>query len=139
MSAYEASPIKRGRATQSEMSKREALVLEIVAEMQPMSVRQVFYQASVRGDVEKSEAGYAKIQRCLVDLRRSGRLAYDWIADNTRWQRKPETFADPKEAVLDIARFYRKSLWIDAEDYVEVWLEKDALASVVVGVTDDFD
>jgi hypothetical protein len=30
--------------------------------MQPMTVRQVFYQATVRGLVEKSECGYDKVQ-----------------------------------------------------------------------------
>jgi hypothetical protein len=30
---------------------------------------------------------------------------------------------------------YRKSLWADADVYTEIWLEKDALASVVYPVT----
>jgi hypothetical protein len=59
---YEASHIKRGRATKAEVELRRQKLLSIVAEMQPMTVRQVFYQASVRGIVEKSEAGYTKVQ-----------------------------------------------------------------------------
>jgi len=104
-----------------------------------MTVRQVFYQASVRGIVDKTEAGYGKVQRALVDLRRDGRLPFDWIADNARWQRKPRSWRDPDEAIRQTARFYRKALWADAEDYVEVWLEKDALSAVVYDVTSEFD
>ena len=59
--------------------------------MRPMTVRQVFYQATVRGLVEKAEAGYAKVQADLVQMRLAGRLPYDWLADNTRWQRKPRS------------------------------------------------
>ena len=46
----------------------------IVHAGRPMTVRQVFYQASVRGYVEKSEAGYTKVQTDLVQMRRSGAL-----------------------------------------------------------------
>src|SRR5712692_590795 len=100
--------------------------------MKPMTVRQVFYQATVRDIVEKSEAGYNKVQTDLVQMRRAGVLPYDWLADNTRWQRKPRTFDSVKEALENTARFYRKALWTDVDDYVEIWLEKDALAGVVL-------
>jgi hypothetical protein len=102
-------------------------------------VRQVFYQASVRGLVEKSEAGYTKVQTDLVLMRRAGQLPYNWLADNTRWQRKPVTFDSVQQALDNTARFYRKSLWADADAYVEVWLEKDALAGVILPITSMYD
>lgn len=104
-----------------------------------MTVRQVFYQATVHGVVDKTEAGYSKVQTDLVAMRRNGSLPYGWLADNTRWQRKPRTFGSVEEALQDTARLYRKSLWREAESYVEVWLEKDALAGVVAPVTMEFD
>ncbi|WP_245415866.1 hypothetical protein [Mesorhizobium denitrificans] len=104
-----------------------------------MTVRQVYYQATVRNIVEKTEAGYAKVQTDLAIMRRTGRLSYDWLADNTRWQRKPRTFDSIEQALQDTARFYRKSLWTDAACYVEIWLEKDALAGVVMPVTSLYD
>lgn len=136
---YPTSPIKRGRATKVEVEARRKAILDLVLEMQPMSVRQVFYQASVRGWVEKTEAGYSKVQNDLVLLRRSGRLPYDAIADNTRWQRKPRTYLDPEHALKETARLYRRSLWAEANAYCEVWLEKDALAGVVLPITALYD
>ena len=133
-----ARPIRR-RSTKAEVERRRARLLEIVEAMKPMTVRQVFYQATVRGLVEKSEAGYTKIQTDLVLMRRSGLLPYYWLADNTRWQRKPTTFNGIEEALEATASFYRKSLWTDADAYVEVWLEKDALAGVVYPITSVFD
>jgi hypothetical protein len=103
----------------------------IVHKMRPMTVRQVFYQATVHDLVEKTEAGYNKVQTDLVQMRRAGMLPYGWLADNTRWQRKPETFTSVEQALQDTARFYRKALWAEVDAYVEVWLEKDALAGVV--------
>jgi len=127
------------RATKAEVEARREALIEIVGEQQPMTVRQVFYQATVRGVIEKTEAGYNKIQTDLVLMRRSGELPYSWLADATRWMRKPATFDGIEEALADCARHYRKALWRDAGAYVEIWLEKDALAGVVYPVTDTYD
>jgi hypothetical protein len=136
---YLASPIKRLRATKAAVEERRLALYNIVANMQPMTVRQVFYQATVKDIVEKTEAGYTKVQTDLVLMRKSGMLPYDWLADNTRWQRKPQTFDGIEEALEDTAKFYRKDLWASADCYVEIWLEKDALAGVVMPVTATYD
>jgi hypothetical protein len=104
-----------------------------------MTVRQVFYQATVRNLVEKTEAGYAKVQTDLVLMRKAGELPYGWLADNTRWQRRPNTFSSVESALEETARFYRKSLWDDINAYVEIWLEKDALSGVVYPIISMYD
>lgn len=137
--SYEASHIKRRRSTKVEVERRRDDLFAIVAAMEPMTVRQVFYQATVRDLVEKSEAGYAKVQTDLVQMRRGGVLPYEWLADNTRWQRKPRTFKGVQHALDETARLYRKALWADVDAYVEIWLEKDALAGVILPITSMYD
>ena len=136
---YQASHIKRIRATKAEVEERREALLKIIDDGRPMTVRQVFYQATVRGLVEKAESGYAKVQTDLTVMRRAGDLPYNWLADNTRWQRKPRTFDSVEDALQETARFYRKALWNDADSYVEIWLEKDALAGVVYPITSMYD
>lgn len=137
---YTASRIKRRhRSTRSEVEQRRAALHDIVAAMRPMTVRQVFYQASVRGIVEKSEAGYDKVQTDLALMRRGGQMPYGWLADNTRWQRKPRTYDGIAHALAETARYYRKALWSQADANVEVWLEKDALTGVLYPVTSLYD
>lgn len=136
---YVTSPVKRTRASRADMDARAEALLAIVAQDQPMTVRQAFYQATVRGIVEKAETGYAKVQRALARLRQSGRLPWHWIADNTRWQRKPRTYAGMEAALHETANLYRRDLWRDADAYVEIWLEKDALAGVIQPVTSRYD
>ena len=136
---YEASPIKRLRATKAEVEARREALLDIIDDGKPMTVRQVFYQATVRGLVEKAETGYSKVQTDITLMRRDGSLPYDWLADNTRWQRKPNTFDSVEDALRETARFYRKNLWRDADAYVEIWLEKDALSGVIYPVTSMYD
>jgi hypothetical protein len=138
-SVYETSPIKRTRSTKAEVEARREALLDIIEAGRPMTVRQVFYQATVRGLVEKAESGYAKVQTDLTIMRRAGELPYDWLADNTRWQRKPRTFDSVEDALRSTAAFYRKALWADADSYVEIWLEKDALAGVIYPITSMYD
>jgi len=136
---YETSQIKRHRATKAEVRRRRADLFEIMSGMHPMTVRQVFYQASVRGIVEKSESGYDRVQHDLVLMRRAGDLPYGWLVDNTRWQRKPQTFGSVEEALRETAELYRKALWNDVDQYVEIWLEKDALSGVIYPITSLYD
>jgi hypothetical protein len=136
---YEASQIKRVRATKAQVETRRAALYAIVEAGQPMTVRQVFYQATVRGLVEKAESGYDKVQNDLTVMRRGDELPYGWLTDNTRWQRKPRSFDNIEEALEETAKFYRKNLWAGAGAYVEIWLEKDALAGVALPVTAMYD
>ena len=127
------------RATKAEVAARRASLLAIVEAMRPMTVRQVFYQATVRGLVEKSEAGYDKVNGDLCVMRRAGEMPYEWLVDNTRQVHKPWTFNSVGEALADAAANYRKSLWSDAECRVQIWIEKDALSGVVSPVTEEYD
>lgn len=136
---YAASRLSQKRATKDEVADRRAALFAIVEEMKPMTVRQVFYQATVRGIVEKNDPGYDKVQRDLVEMRVSKLLPFSCLTDSTRWQRKPQTFDSVQQALEDTARFYRKALWTDANAYVEIWLEKDALAGVIYPITSLYD
>jgi hypothetical protein len=136
---YGTRPIKRRRSLKSEVEQRRNAIFGIVKEIQPATVRQAFYQATVRGVVEKTEDGYRQVQHDLVIMRRAGVLPYGWLADSTRWQRKPQTFIGIADALRETAQFYRKALWRDADCYVEIWLEKDALSGVIYPITSRFD
>lgn len=136
---YQASRIKRRRSTHPEVWQRRAAIVEIIRAMRPMAVRQCFYQATVRGLIEKTENGYETVQNDTVVLRRVRILPYDSIADNTRRQRKPMTHTSIAAALAATAEHYRKALWTRAECYCEVWLERDALTGVVYPVTNLYD
>jgi len=142
MAVYEASPAKsNGRATKVEMAERAVFLIAYATAHGPVTVRQLYYRAEVEGlsGIDKTESGYDKIQRQVLLLRRAGRLPYRDIADLTRWMRKPTTFNSVQEALSDTAKTYRKALWRDAEAYVEIWCEKDALAGVIYPVTSLYD
>jgi len=118
---------------------REAILETFEDTGKPVTVRQMFYLLTVGGAVEKEESGYRKAQRQLLALRRAGLVPYNWIADNTRWMRKPTTYAGLGDFFDRAAAYYRQDLWVRSDVYVEVWCEKDALAGVLMMVTREYD
>jgi hypothetical protein len=104
-----------------------------------MTVRQVFYQLEMAGVVAKTEGGYRQVQRQVLLMRREGLLAWEFIVDGTRWQRKPTTWDGLEDYVTYMARSYRRNLWQGRGVRIEVWLEKDALADIIVDITHKWD
>jgi hypothetical protein len=139
--AYQASLLKpkRKRSTQDQMALRRAALLAIMREQHPMTVRQVYYQAEVRGVVDKTENGYTQVQNMLAKMRKDGGLRYEWLVDNTRSRQSPLVFDGPAEAVDYIADRYRRDAWAESDVYCEIWLEKDALSGVLRPVTSKYD
>src|SRR4051794_13483213 len=57
--------------------------------------------------------------------------------DGTRWTHKSVRYGSVEEALEATKRHYRRDC-CELDDYVEVWLEKDALAGVLYRVTDEW-
>ena len=99
---YEASLVNgRHRATRDEMAERAMFLIAYARRHGPVTVRQLYFRAEVEGisGIDKTDAGYDKVQRQVLELRRSGRLPYTDIADLTRWMRKPDTYDGFRGAV----------------------------------------
>jgi hypothetical protein len=136
---YWASPI-RSRRTKREMAEIREGLWDIVQVGSPMTVRQVFYRAVAAGLVGKTEAEYqGTVCRLLTEMRRAHELPYHWLVDNTRWMRKPSTYRNLNSFLAGVKHSYRKQIWNDQDAYVEIWLEKDALAGVLNPVTSQWD
>jgi hypothetical protein len=136
---YGSRPTKR-RRTKAEVEKVRRALYEALEKDHPMTVRQVFYRLVSAGVIAKTEQEYkGTVDRLLIAMRRSGDIPFAWIADNTRWMRKPRTWSSLEEALRHTADTYRRSLWDNQDVYVEVWTEKDALAGVLIEETRRWD
>jgi hypothetical protein len=122
------------------MASLRGTILQVVEKNAPVTVRQVFYQLVTQGAINKTESEYkATVVRLLTDMRIVGDLPFESIADNTRWMRKPNSFSSLEQALRNTAETYRRATWDNQTAYVEVWLEKDALAGVVYDETSRWD
>src|SRR5665811_467222 len=86
---YAPSPVKRNRRTSAEIEAINRAIIRIVETDNPMTLRGLFYRLVSEGMIGKAENEYKNVGRYLLQLRRDDRLPYTWIADNTRWMRKP--------------------------------------------------
>jgi hypothetical protein len=133
-------PIKRQRRTKAAVTSIRDTIKDILEQSHPQTVRQVFYALTVKGAVAKREGEYKQtIMRLLVDMREAGVIRFEWIADNSRWMRKPSSFTGIEHCLNACAESYRRSVWTRMPVYVEVWCEKDALAGVLVEETTPYD
>jgi hypothetical protein len=137
---YTPSPIKRTRRLKTQMNAIKSAIREILEADHPQTVRQVFYAMTVLGLIAKAEKEYkGTIGRLLVEMREAGDIPFEYIADNTRWMRKPSTFTGIEDCLKATAKLYRRNLWASSDIQIEVWVEKDALAGVVMEETEKYD
>jgi hypothetical protein len=138
--AYRPCPVKRPRRTKATIDGIKQSILDVIRADPPMTVRQVFYQLVARGVIEKTEEAYkhAVIDR-MAKMRLEGELDYGWVSDPTRRRQVTQTFDDVEDALEHCARFYRRSALRDADDYLEIWCEKDALSGIIWDVASDYD
>lgn len=138
--SYKSRPICRGRRSKKEITMIRSEIYNTISADPPMTVRQVFYQLVSQGIIDKNEAEYKNtVVRLLGLMRREGQIPFGWIADSTRWMRKPNTHSSMESLLENTARTYRRSIWDNQSAYVEVWLEKEALAGVLYKETGAWD
>jgi hypothetical protein len=127
-----ASTIRRDRRSSADIDRVKQTIIEVLEADHPMTVRQVFYQLVVRDVVEKTELEYSRtVVRLLSEMRLEGELPFEWITDSSRSRSDLQSFNSPAEAVRETAKFYRRNAMNESAAYIEVWCEKEALASIL--------
>ena len=107
-------------------------IIDVLQEDHPMTVRQVFYQLVVRDVIDKTEEQYqGTVIRLLTEMRMDGTVPFAWIVDESRPRTGTRTFNSIADAARDTAKFYRRSALKEAEDYIEIWSEKQALSGII--------
>lgn len=126
------SPLKekRKRRTKAETAQLRETVIEVLTEHNPMTVRQVYYQLVSRQLIDNNRSQYQGISNLLVDMRRDGKIDWSWIEDRLRKPRTPLMFNDIQHRMSTAINWYRSNPWKTQPQYVEAWLEKDALSGI---------
>ncbi|MBM3188811.1 MAG: hypothetical protein FJZ90_08835 [Chloroflexi bacterium] len=102
----------------------------ILAEHNPMTVRQVYYQLVSRQVIENTRTAYQAVSNALVDARKEGVIPWEWIEDRLRRPRAVGMWAGLADFAETAERAYRRDVWATQPGYIEVWLEKDALSGI---------
>jgi hypothetical protein len=133
--AYGSSTVKRKRRTNAELATLDELIIEVVEQDYPVSLRGVYYRCVSAGGVDKTEHAYRAVGRRLLELRRNGEIPYNRITDGTRWVVRPRSYDDLEDVLTETAQLYRRNLWQAQDVEVNVFTEKDAITGVIDSVT----
>lgn len=126
------------------ITKRNQLI-EVVENLEvywPITVRQCFYRMVSAGHIKNNLNAYKNISDLLTELRHSEQVKWYAIADNHRRVTDKRGFGDSSEFLELITRHiktgYSRCLISNQENYVEVAVEKDTLASILESITHPF-
>jgi hypothetical protein len=114
----------------------------IIAEYEAMgyklTLRQLYYQFVARGWLENIQQNYKNLGATLSRARLAGFVDWDAIEDRTRSMEGASWgYANVSHYVKHIAHGYQIDIWKGQDTYLEVWVEKEALAGIVEKALED--
>lgn len=96
-----------------------------------LTLRQVYYQLVARGYIPNNEKSYKNVGGLINDARLAGLIDWYAIIDRTRNLAKNSHWNTPVDIIESAKNSYRLDKWLEQLNYVEVWVEKDALVGIV--------
>lgn len=112
-------------------------VVEILSELEaykPLTLRQIYYQFVGKGHIENKVSEYGMLSNLLKWARIDGYISWDSVEDRVRVFRNLAGFCDKNEFIeQEVSVFlngYQRDLLQSQKNYIEVWIEKDALSAI---------
>lgn len=111
------------------------LVNEVIGEYKQqgyeLTLRQAYYQLVARGYIPNNERSYKNIGNLINDGRLAGLIDWHAIIDRTRNLRGNSHWSRPEDVIASARYSYMLNKWKNQPNYVEVWVEKDALVDII--------
>lgn len=104
---------------------------EYKAQGYELTLRQAYYQLVARGYIPNNEKSYKNIGNLINDGRLAGLIDWNAITDRTRFLRNNGHWNRPQDVIASARYSYLLDKWEGQPNYVEVWVEKDALVDIV--------
>jgi hypothetical protein len=109
----------------------KTIITNYLAQNLKLTLRQLYYQLVSRNLIVNQEKSYKNLSSIVSDARLAGLLDWDAIEDRIRVPKKQLEFTDMKDMLEWAFYWFRLPRWNGQENYVELWVEKDALAGVL--------
>lgn len=112
---------------------------------EPMTLRQLYYRFVALDLLENKESQYNYLGESIKEARIEGTIPWGWIEDRTRSadagdhrkESRRDYFVRHKEYFETCDERFNRPRWEDQDKYVEVWVEKEALAGVFASVAEE--
>lgn len=107
------------------------IVEEYEADGYDLTLRQLYYQLVARGYIDNNERSYKRIGNLINDARLAGLIDWYSITDRTRNMNKNSHWDNPGQIIRAAINQYAINTRENQPNYIEVWVEKEALVDVV--------
>lgn len=125
--------------TRQQIDIANAIIEEYVMQGYRLTLRQLYYQHVARGLVENTERSYKNMSELISKGRLMGLIDWDMIEDRTRSLHNQPHWESPQEIMESAYQSYGRDKWETQSNRVEVWIEKDALVTVISRVCREWD
>ncbi len=123
-----------GSEAHSRIDECNAIIEEYQADGLKLTLRQLYYQLVTKNVIPNEERSYKNLGKLLSEARLAGLVDWEAIEDRTRLPKVPTEFVDLQELAEGALDAYRLPRWEGQANYVELWVEKDALAGVLAPI-----
>lgn len=106
------------------------IISEYSAQGYDLTLRQLYYQFVARGLIKNKQSEYKRLGGIISDGRLNGLISWSAIVDRTRGLSGRAYWDSPSDIIEACARQFQVDPWETQPAYVEVWIEKEALAGV---------
>lgn len=103
-----------------------------------LTLRQLYYQLVSRDIIPNKTTEYSKLSTLLKEGRMGGIVDWAAIEDRLRKPYTPASFDSPRDILRAAIAQYQKPRLEGQQNYIEVWVEKDALSGVLKRVTSKY-
>jgi hypothetical protein len=112
---------------------------DILAEIQPCSVRAVCYRLFAAGRIPNMHRNSTNmVSRLLTDAREKGIIPWTHIVDESRGAEYIPSWTSPTDLIASAIRQYRKNYWCAQPYQVEIWSEKGTIRGTLASVLDEY-
>ena len=103
-----------------------------------LTLRQLYYQLVSKDIIPNNDREYSKLSNILKKGRMAGIVDWSAIEDRVRKPKLPYWVTGVEDAINDTVEQYRLNRMKGQPKTIEVWVEKDALSSVLYRVTEKY-
>jgi len=108
---------------------------EIIADYQAqgfdLTLRQLYYRFVAADLIPNQQKAYKRLGSMVNDGRLAGIIDWNSIVDRLRKEERNSHWSSPADIIESCAEYYAINTRVGQKFYIEVWVEKDALSSVV--------
>jgi len=121
------------------VAQANSIIDEYRADGYDLTLRQLYYQFVARDLIPNKDSEYSRLGSIINNARLAGLIDWNAIVDRTRFTRSNSHWDSPVDIIEACASQFRLDTRSTQENYIEVWVEKDALIGVVEGVCSELD